>query len=138
MQKVTLSFPWPVSAAEMREILTFAFQLSLVTYLGMYLVESLQPGFVTVVLALNPFIVATVVFGALASIWPAVAQGAGRKKPLRWSHYAFFTALALLSGFILWDKTRTIGWGAGGLAVLAAGIVFSLGLLSFLDRNAGQ
>ena len=45
-EKITFSIAWPLSGLDVRELLSFAFQVSLVSFLGFYLVESLRGGFI--------------------------------------------------------------------------------------------
>lgn len=135
MRKVTLSFPWPLTTRETRELLSFAFQVSLMTYLGLYFLESLRPGFVTFFYNLDTFLWIAIIAGALSTLWPMVAAEAKTERPIGWKEYLWMGLLAIGTTVIVYDKTSTIGWLAKVIAPLSGLIVLGLSLLVYFDRD---
>lgn len=136
MRKVTVSIPWPLSAATTRELLSFAFQVALVTYLGLYLLESLRPQFVTLFYSLDTFLWIAIVTGVLSSIWPAFVSEAQRlpAKPSG-KDYIWMGLLAVGTMAVVWYKTASIGWLVNVIAPLSGLIVLGLSLLVYFDRD---
>lgn len=136
MKRVTLSFPWPLSATETRELLSFAFQVALVSYLGFYLLESLKPGFVTFFYNLDSFLWVAIITGVLSSIWPALVPEA-KKTPMppTWKDFAWMGLLALGTVTVVWYKTSSVGWLVNVIAPLSGLIVLGLSLLVYYDRD---
>ena len=136
MPRINFSIPWPLTAVETREILSFAFQVSLVSYLGFYLIENLRPGFVTAFYNLNNFLWAAIVTGVLSTIWPVVVPEAKREpaKPT-WKDFIWMVLLALGTVAVVWYKTSSIGWLVKVIAPLSGLIVLGLALLVYYDRD---
>lgn len=137
MKRVTLSFPWPFSAAATRELLSFVFQVSLVTYLGLYLIESLRPQFVTLFYSLDTFLWIAIVTGVLSSIWPAIVPEAKHRPPERlgWKDWSWMLLLAAGTVAVVYYKTSSIGWLVNVIAPLSGLIVLGLSLLVYFDRD---
>lgn len=136
MHRVNFSIPWPFTAVETRELLSFAFQVGLVTYLGLYLIESLSPGFVTSFYKLDTFLWIAIVTGVLSSIWPAIVPEA-KKEPTKptWKDFVWMVLLALGTVAVVWYKTSSIGWLVKVIAPLSGLIVLGLSLLVYYDRD---
>jgi uncharacterized membrane protein len=136
MQRINFSLPWPLSANETREILSFAFQVALVTYLGFYLMESLKPGFVTFFYNLDTFLWIAIITGLLSSIWPAIVKDAKKEqsKPT-WKDFVWMGLLAIGTVAVVWYKTSSVGWLVKVIAPLSGLIVLGLSLLVYYDRD---
>jgi hypothetical protein len=136
MKKVTLSFSWPFNAADTREVLSFAFQTALVSYLAFYLIESLKPGFVTFFYNLDTFLWVAIITGVLSTIWPAVISEA-KKEPAKptWKDFVWMGLLAVGTVAIVWYKTSPVGWLVKVIAPLSGLIVLGLSLLVYYDRD---
>jgi hypothetical protein len=136
MKRITFSIPWPFTGAETRELLSFAFQVSLVSYLGYYLIENIWPGFVTGYLNLNIFPWAAIITGVLSSVWPMIVPEA-KKKPTKptGKDFAWMILLALGTVAVVWYKTSSIGWLVKVIAPLSGLIVLGLALLVYYDRD---
>lgn len=139
MRRLTFSIPFPFQADETREILSFAFQVALVTYLGFYLIESLKPGFVTAFYKLDTFLWVAIVTGVLSSVWPAIVPDAKKKitRPT-WKDFVWMGLLALGTVAVVWYKTSSIGWLVKIIAPLSGLIVLGLSLLVYYDRDDDQ
>lgn len=131
MRRITITFPWPLTVSETREVLTFAFQVALVTYLGCYLIESLQPGFISTSISLNTILWWVIGFGVGAMLWPVVTPPPQttyvwtRGKVLEICIFAFLSAFIvyLQSGQAVWKLSLLIAVSVG---LIVAGICYLL------------
>lgn len=135
MNKITFSVAWPFSGAEIREILSFAFQVSLVAFLGFYLIENIRPGLVANFFNINIFLWAAIIFGVLSTLWPMVVPEAKVNKKLNWKDYVWIILLALGTVALVWYKTSSIGWLVKVIAPLSGLIVLGLSLLVYFDKD---
>ena len=139
MRRVTLSFPWPFDVAETRDLLSFAFQVSLVTYLGYYLLETLAPGFVSLAYNLNDLLWLTIGLGVLTALWPALAKQSLKPERLTWKTWIFIIILTIAATGIVWYQTKSIGSLRNVIAPLTGLIVAGLAiLLYFEDDESGH
>ncbi len=135
--RVSFSFPWPFDSLETGELLTWLFQVALLSYLGFYLIESLRPGFVTYYFNLNILLYSTIVIGILTTVWPAaVSMTKGQKTSLRWDQLFWTSVIAAVGAALVWYKTQPLGRLSGPIAVLSGLTIFSLGLLVYTDHDA--
>lgn len=136
MKRVSVSIPWPLSAAETRDVLSFAFQVSLLNFLGLYLIESIHSGFVTSFYSFDMFLWFTIAAGLLSSLWPAVVPE-GKKEFVKptWRDYAWMALFALGTVAVVWYKTSTLGWLAKVIAPLSGLVVLGLSLLVYFSRD---
>lgn len=135
MKKITFNISWPLSGMEVRELLSFVFQVALVSFLGFYIVESLRPGFVASFFNINIFLWAAAVTGILSTVWPmAVPEAKVEEKPTQ-KDYVWMVLLALCTVVIVWSKVNSIGWLAKVIAPLSGLIVFGLCLLVYFDKD---
>ncbi len=136
MRRVTFSIPWPLSAKETRDILSFVFQVTLVSYLGLYLIENLRPGFVTFFYNLDSFLWAAIITGVLSSVWPAIVPESKKllSKPT-WKDFVWMGLLAIGTVAVVWYKTSSVGWLVRVIAPLSGLIVLGLSLLVYYDRD---
>lgn len=136
MKRVTLTIPWPLTPEETRDILSYAFQVTLITYVVLFLLESLKPGFVTNYLSLQRWLWATIGTGVLATAWPAIVPASRWKRStLRGREYVWLAILTLGTMFIVLMKTRSLGWLAPVVATLTGVAVLGLSLLVYLDHG---
>lgn len=136
MKRVTVSFPWPLTGIETRDILSFAFQTALVSYLGFFLIEDIKPGFVTGYMDLNQWLWAAVITGALSALWPHVVPEAQRTKSKpAWRDFVWMGLLAVGTVAVMWDKLSLLDTLGKIIAVLSGAIVFSLSWLVWYDRD---
>jgi|GEM_PF-2152858 len=134
MHRVTISFSWPLTAAETRDLLAFSFQVALITYLGLYVIEDMNSGFVTTVYDLNQLLWLTVGLGVLTAIWPTVTQSR-RAEKLTWMSIAWMAVLGVMTSLILWFRLADQGGIRLPISILAGLIVVGLGLLVYFDRD---
>lgn len=134
MKRVMISFPWPLSAAATRELLSFMFATALLMYLALYLAESLWFGAVSQYYNLESFLWAAIVSGVFSSLWPVVASEANPKTRPGWKDYLRMLALAVVGGMIVFYKTQTLGWVAKVIALLSALIILGMSLLVYFDQ----
>jgi drug/metabolite transporter (DMT)-like permease len=118
MKRVTISIPWPFSSTETRAVLLFAFQTALVTYLGLYLIETLQAGFVSRYFEIETFLWITVVAGLLHAVWPYVVPESETSQAVGWMMYVWIAILALGMATVIWYKMQSLG----GLAAIASSL----------------
>ncbi len=135
MKKITFSIAWPLSGLDVRELLSFAFQVSLVSFLGFYLVESLRGGFIANFFNINIFLWAAIVTGVLSTVWPMVVPEAKVEKKPTWKDYLWMVLLALATVALVWYKTSSIGWLVNVIAPLSGLIVLGLSLLVYFDKD---
>ncbi len=136
MRRITFSIPWPLSGLETRDVLSFAFQTALVSYLGYFLIENIKPGFVTGYMDLNWWLWAAIVTGVVSAIWPYVVPEAQmpKTKPV-WRDYFWITLLALGTVAVMWYKLESLGTIGKVIAGLSGAVVFSMSLLVWYDRD---
>lgn len=136
MKRITFSIPWPLTASEIRTLLSFVFQVSLINFLGYYLIESIHSGFVTSFYNLDTFLWFAIVTGFLSVLWPVVVPDEKKEfvKP-SWKDFVWMAILALGVVAIVWYKTSSLGWLAKVIAPLSGLVVFGLFLLVYYDRG---
>ena len=135
MKKITFSIAWPLTGMDIRELLSFAFQVSLVSFLGFYLVESLRGGFIANYFNINIFLWAAIVTGVLSTVWPMVVPEAKVEKQPTWKDYVWMVLLALGTVALVWYKTSSIGWLVKVIAPLSGLVVLGLSLLVYFDKD---
>lgn len=135
MKKITFSIAWPLSGMDVRELLSFAFQVSLVSFLGFYLVESLRAGFIANFFNINMFLWVAIITGVLSTVWPMVVLEAKVEKKPSWKDYMWMVLLALGTVAVVWYKTSSIGWLVNVIAPLSGLIVLGLSLLVYFDKD---
>ena len=136
MRRITFSIPWPLSAEETRDILAFAFQVALATYLGFYVLESIRPGFVSFYYNLDTFLWIAIITGALSSIWPTIVPAANKQPQKKtWKDFLWIAILGIGTVVVIWYKTSSIGWLVRIIAPLSGLIIVGLSLLVYYDRD---
>lgn len=140
MRRITFTIPWPITAAETRELLTFAFQVALVTYLSFFLWENIAPGFITMYVSLDTFLWVALCLGMVAAIWPSIVPESKRQstgKPT-WQDLIWMGVLAFGTVVVVWGKMVSVGWLVAVVAPLSGLIVLGLSLLVYYDRDTDQ
>lgn len=135
MKKITFSIPTLFSGTEARELLSFAFQVSLVSFMGFYLIESVRQGVIANFFNSNIFLWAAIVIGVLSTVWPMVVPEAKLEKKPSWKDYVWMVLLALGTVALVWYKTSSIGWLVKVIAPLSGLIVLGLSLLVYFDKD---
>jgi hypothetical protein len=135
MKKVTFSVQWPFTGAEVREILSFAFHVSLVSFLSFSLVESVHPGVVTHFFNTNVFLWFAIGLGMLSYLWPMVVPEARSRLKLGWQGYAWVVLLTLGTTALVWYKLAPIGWVAFVIAALGGLLVIGLYFFVTFDKD---
>ena len=136
MRRVTLSFPWPLTPAETRDLLSFAFQVSLVTYLVYYLIENLQTGFISITFNMNTLLWWVIALGVGATLWPVLTQE--KHKTPRWSLAVGLQmgGLAILSALVIGLKTyHAVGKLSILLGICTGLIVIGISYLLYFDQD---
>ncbi len=135
MQKITFSIFWPYKAADFRELLSFTFKVSFVSYFGFFLVDSLQSGFISNFFNNDFFLWSSICTGLLTLIWPQVVVVARNSTRPRWKTYAWMVMLAIVTIGIVWHSTFSIGQLVYIIAPLSGLIVFGLCFLVYFDTD---
>ncbi len=135
MKKIAFSIATPFSGTEARELLSFTFQVALVSFLGFYLIESVRPGVIANFFNINIFLWAAIVVGVLSTVWPMVVPEAKVEKKPSWKEYVWMVLLALGTVALVWYKTFSIGWLGAVIAPVSGLIVLGLSLLVYFDKG---
>ncbi|MFH1366689.1 MAG: hypothetical protein ABIH38_01725 [Patescibacteria group bacterium] len=136
MAEIQEKTPW-YKKEIIRQIVSLAFEVSLVSYLFFYLVETLSASFISRFYSLNYHLILVIIFGVLTVIFTSdkgeeIAQL--KTKP-KIRDYAFIIILALISAGIIWFKTKELGRLSLAIAALSGLIIFSLSLLLMFDKD---
>lgn len=136
MKRITLTFPWPMTAEETRDILSFIFQIALVSYLVLYLFDTLKTGFVTNYFSLAPYFWTAVISGVLSGTWPVLIPEARKNRTtLRWTDYFWLGVLTLGTMVAVYTKTRSLGELSMVVVLLSGLAVLGVGLLIYIDHD---
>lgn len=108
------------------------FQVLLITYLALLLVEELWSGFVSLYLNLNYLLVLVIVLGILDVFSEHTIK---EKKRSSRKDYLFIIILAIAGFFIIKYKTSQLGWLSWLISVIAAVLILLLSILVLEDEN---
>lgn len=133
MRRISFSIPWPFLKEETREILSFAFLVSFVSYLGFTLMESIWPGFVSLYFHVNNWLYAAIIAGILTGIWPMITSATKKLEKIKWSSWAWMLVLAIGTFFIVWHKIKTLGNISVIVSALSGLVVFFLAWTVYTD-----
>lgn len=139
--RVTLTFSWPLTPAETREILNYTFRASLIMYLGLYVLENVKLGFVTNYFSLDPFLWLAIVAGLLSGLWPALIPAARNNRTAwTWHEHMWLGVLTLGIMAIAYTRLHTLGWLGLLIVMLIGVVVLGIGLSVYSDEQepAGQ
>lgn len=108
------------------------FQVLLVTYLILLLVEELFTGSVSLYLNLNYLLIIVIVVGILDvfSDAPKIEE-----KPVTKKDYLFVLILGVLGFFIIKYKTDTLGWLSWVISIIAGILITLLSILVLEDNE---
>lgn len=136
MNRVTLSFSWPFTSDETREVLSFSFRLAIITYLGLILIERFRPGAVSTFFQIDYFFWTAIVTGALSMIWPVLSSSMlDRTRRIGWVDMLWLGVLSVATVVAVWSRISSIGWLARFIAPLCGLFVFGLSLLVYYERD---
>ena len=108
------------------------FQVLLVTYLGLLLIEQLWTGFVSLYINLNYLLVIVIILGVLDVF--SEKQPMHRKMATK-KDYLFVLVLAVLGFFIIKIKTASLGWLSWVISIIAGILIFLLSILVLEDEE---
>lgn len=121
-----------------RQIVSLAFEVSLISYLFFYLVETLSASFISRFYSLNYHMYLVIIFGVLTVILTSDKKAEGIVQPktkVKVRDYFFILMLSLISSGIIWFKTKDLGRLSLVIAALSGLIIFFLSLLLMFDKD---
>src|SRR3989344_383387 len=108
------------------ELVNHIFQILLVTYLVLLLVEQVWPGVVSVYLNLNYFLV----FVILSGIFDVFSEHEKKvEQEANWKDYFFVFVLGILGFTIIKYKTLELGWLSWVISIIAGILIILLSIL---------
>ena len=114
------------------ELVNYTFQILLVTYLVLLLVEQVWPGVVSVYLNLNYFLV----FVILSGIFDVFSEHEKKvEQEANWKDYSFVFVLGILGFVIIKYKTFELGWLSWLISVIAGILIILLSVLVLEENN---
>ena len=108
------------------------FQVLLVTYLGLLLIEQLWPGYVSNYLNLNYMLLIVIALGALDTFCEQLPK---EHKEVTKKDYLFVLTLAILGSFIIKFKTGSLGWLSWLISAIAGVLILLLSILVLEDED---
>lgn len=122
-----------------KELISFVFEVSLVSYLLFYLIESLAPQFITQFFNLNILLGATMLSGVLAAIFPLPKKvGDEKLRKITVKDFIFIAILSLIASALIWYQTKSIGQIALVIAILSGIVVFFMSLIVMFGDQDDQ
>lgn len=107
------------------------FEISLVVYLALFLIDEIASGFVSNFFNTNYILVICIVFGALTAL-NQKHEPLPKPEALKKSDYILITGLGILAVILVFVKIKTIGWIAWPISILSGILIF---LISYLFLN---
>jgi len=135
MKKITFRIALPFSGIEVRELLSYVFEVSLVSFFCFYFVEIFRAGFVNTFFNSFIFLWIAIIAGLLTSIWPLAVPEAKLDKRPNWKDYTWIGLLLLATVGGVWYKTSSAGWLVWVITPLSGLIVLGLSLLVFSEKD---
>ena len=114
------------------ELVNYTFQILLVTYLVLLLVEQVWPGVVSVYLNLNYFLIFVILSGIL-DVFSEHEKKA--EQEANWKDYSFVFVLGILGFVIIKYKTFELGWLSWLISVIAGILIILLSVLVLEENN---
>lgn len=113
------------------ELINHTFQILLVTYLVLLLIEQVWPGVVSIYLNLNYFLVFVIITGILDVFSEHEKK---TEKKAGWKDYGFVFVLGVLGFWIIKYKTFELGWLSWVISIIAGILIVLLSVL-VLEEN---
>ncbi len=132
---VSFSFPWPFSPTETRELTSFTFKVAWLNYLGLLLLENLQPGFVSRYHQLNTFLWIAIVIGIVSAVWPMVVPEARTRQVISRRSAIWLSVFSLVTIGMVWLRTPGLGSLRLLISLIAGALVYGLGWMTRADSN---
>lgn len=108
------------------------FQILLVTYLVLLLVEEIWSGSVSNYLNLNYLLIIVIIFG----IFDVFSESPHKEnKPVRKLDYLFIILLSVIGAFIIKYKTVQLGWLSWTISIIAGVLILLLSILVLEDKE---
>jgi|GEM_PF-3815467 len=122
-----------------KELFSFVFEVSLVSYLLFYLIESLAPQFITQFFNLNLLLGTTMLSGALTVIFPfSKKMGEKGLHKITIKDILVFVFLSLISSALIWYKIKSLGKTAVVVAALSGIVVFFMSFIVMFGDQDGK
>jgi len=123
-----------------QQIVGLSFEVSLISYLFFYLVETLSASFVSRFYSLNYHLVFIIIFGVLTVIITSDKEEeiVPLKTKTKVRDYIFILILSIISSGIIWYKTKELGRLSLAIAGLSGLIIFFLSLLLMFDKDKSE
>jgi hypothetical protein len=109
------------------------FQVTLITYLILLLLENLQTGFVSNFIDLN-WLLPIILISGIAMALLGAEEEPKNKKFNEFDLY-FIVLLTISSGLLIFYKTKELGWLSYLIAATTSLIIFILSILIFVDKS---
>lgn len=138
MFRLNFSIPSPLSGSAIRDLLAFAFQTTLLSYLGFFLLENLKPGFVVEYLDLDWWLAATILTGLATAIWPHIVPETRISRRLSWRDYFWSGLLGFVTMAVMWYKLESLKNIGLLIAVVSGVVVVGLSVLVWTDRDESK
>lgn len=136
MKRVTISFPWPLTAEETKGLLLFAFEVSLTSYLSFFLIEQFIPGFVTFYFNLNSILYITVVLGVLVSVWSTSYEQNHVRRSKK--DVLISVGLGIVGSIIIFTKVRDLGFSAYIIALASFFLIVAVSLVLWSENQEAE
>lgn len=108
------------------EIINQAFQMLLVLYLVLLLIEQVWQYSVSMYLNLNYLLVIVIIAGIFSVF---TKQKPKKKEKITWKDYVYIAVLSIAGFMIIFIKTQELGWLSYVISIIAGMLIFLLSLL---------
>ena len=114
-------------------LVNHAFQILLVTYLLLLLIEQVWPGVVSVYLNLNYLLVIVIIAGVLDVF--SEQSFIAKKEEVTWKDYLFISLLGVIGFAIIKFKTLDLGWLSWVISIIAGILIILLSILVLEEED---
>lgn len=135
MPRVTISTPWPVSAAATRQLLSLMFQVSLATYVSFSFLEYMFPGFVSFSFSLATLLWPTIFLGILTAAWPTVTNQSLAPSIPGVRTWLGIVALSAVAAWTVGSQVKALGALSMAVAIVAGVVVGGIAFLLSFERH---
>lgn len=108
------------------ELINHIFQMLLVLYLILLLVEQIWQYSVSMYLNLNYLLIIVIIAGIFSVF---TKQKPKKKEPITWKDYIYITLLSIAGFIIIFIKTQELGWLSYIISIIAGILIFLLSCL---------